>query len=1135
MPAQPWPNVAYFGLFQLDLKAGELHHDGRSVRLQEQPFQVLKMLLEHPGEVVTRDEMRRTLWPNDTIVEFDQSINAAIKKLRLALQDSAEEPRYVETVARRGYRLMVPVEWEAAQQLNAEAAKVESGALPQNATRGNLIGKKLSHYRVLQVLGGGGMGVVYKAEDLKLGRPVALKFLPEELASDARSLGRFEREARAASALDHPNICTIYEFGEHEGQPFIAMQFLEGQTLRERLAASANLSRPAEDGTTKPLPRAAPFATEELLALAIQIANGLEAAHRKGIVHRDIKPANVLITDRGEAKILDFGLAKLAPDSATIEHCTVENPQEQAGVPQTQRQEHTGIKGSDPSLTLTGASMGTAGYMSPEQVRGEKLDARTDLFSFGLVLYEMAAGERALTGETASILQAAILSDTPTPVRQLNPEVPLRLERIISKALEKDRGVRYQSATEMLADLKDLRESGRSSPSQAAVQKRGRLLSRGFGFPIGIESVSAYWLSLGVIAMAAMIGGGLHWRSHRTPKLTEKDSIVIAEFANTTGDSVFDSTLRQGLSAQLDQSPFLNLLSDQRTAQAMSLMGQPKDARLTRELALEVCQRTGSAAVLDGSISQVGTQYLLVLKAINCTNGESLARAEAQARDNNHVLNALGKMASEIRTKLGESLASVQRYDAPPEDVTTPSLEALQAFSLGILARKGDLPPTIPLFQRAVDLDHNFAMAYAQLGVVYFNLGESVRASENLRKAYQLRGQVSEREKFYIASKYDGIVTEDLEAARKDYELWQQIYPHDGNAFGGLAIVEVYCGHWDQVLALTQKADELDQGTGPSSNLISTYISLNRLDQAKALAQEGNRVLDTPYYHLALYAIAFLQRDVEGMHREAADIMGKPGWEGQILQIESDTAAYSGQYVKARELTLRAGVSAHHTDKKQNGAEYNAEAAVREALVGNAARAKQQAKTALALSNGREVEAMSAIALALAGDSMQATRLANDLDKRYPENTIVHSSFLPMIHAAIDSRSGNAGKAIKDLALAAPYELGQTGLNLEFSLYPVYLRGEAFLAAKQGNAAAAEFQKILDHPGVVQNEPIGALALLGMARANASESRTSQGADADAARVRALAAYKDFLTLWKDADPDIPTLKEAKAEYARLQ
>ncbi|HKN70898.1 MAG TPA: protein kinase [Terriglobales bacterium] len=1128
------PNRARFGDFELDLKAGEVRKGTGRILLQEQPFQILLMLVEHRGEVVTRDEIKKRLWPNDTVVEFDHSIHTAIKKLRQALGDAAESPKYVETVARRGYRLLVPVEWIEASPADPQLAVSTARSPGVESATSYLIGKKVSHYRVLEVLGGGGMGVVYKAEDLKLGRPVALKFLPEELASDARSLGRFEREARAASALDHPNICTIYEFGEHAGQSFIAMQFLEGQTLRERLAASANLSRPAEDGTTKPLPRAAPFTTEELLEVAIQIANGLEAAHDKGIVHRDIKPANIFITDRGEAKILDFGLAKLTPDSATTGHSTVENPQEQAGVRQTQPQEHSGIKRSDLSLTLTGASMGTAGYMSPEQVKGENLDARTDLFSFGLVLYEMVAGQRALTGETASILKAAILSHTPTPVRQLNPDVPPRVEGIISKALEKDRSVRYQSATEMLADLRDLRESGRSSPFRAAIQKR-RLLALGSAFAIGTPSVSVYWLSLGMIAIAAMIGGGLYWRSQRTPKLTEKDSIIIAEFANTTGDSVFDSTLRQGLSAQLEQSLFLNLLSDQRTAEAMALMGQPKDARLTKELALEVCQRTGSAAVLDGSISQVGTQYLLVLKAINCTNGESLASAEAQARDNNHVLDALGTIASEIRTKLGESPASVRKYDARPEDVTTPSLEALQAYSLGILARHGDLSPSIPLLQRAVDLDHNFAMAYAQLGAVYFNLGELVRASEYLRKAYQLRGQVSEREKFYIASRYDEIVTEDQEAARKDFELWQQIYPRDVQAPAGLAVVEAYCGHWDQFLALTQKANELGHPTEPESNLVFAYIYVNRLDQAKALAREGTQVRDSPLYHLGLYTIAFLQRDVEGMHREAADIMGKPGWADHIFQMESDTAAYSGQYVKARELTLRADDSAQRTDKKENAAEYEAEAAVREALVGNTARAKQQAKAALALSNGKEVEAISAIALALAGDSMQATRLANDLDKRYPENTILHSSFLPMIHAAIDTRSGNAGKAIKDLALAVPYELGQTDLNLGFSLYPVYLRGEAFLAAKQGNAAAAEFQKILDHPGVVQNEPIGALAHLGVARANALQARTSQGADADAARTRALAAYKDFLTLWKDADPDIPILKQAKAEYTKLQ
>ncbi len=782
------PNRARFGDFELDLKAGEVRKGTGRILLQEQPFQILLMLVEHRGEVVTRDEIKKRLWPNDTVVEFDHSIHTAIKKLRQALEDAAESPKYVETVARRGYRLLVPVEWIEASPADPQPAVSTARSPGVESTASYLIGKKVSHYRVLEILGGGGMGVVYKAEDLKLGRRVALKFLPEELAHDAAAVGRFEREARAASALNHPNICTIHGVDENAGLPFIVMELLEGQTLRELISS---IEAPALGTRAKkeflPLRR--------LLDVAIQIAAGLEAAHKKGIIHRDIKPANIFVTINEQVKILDFGVAKLQES---------EDQQPMAPGAQPSKQEWS----SQLTLTRTGSAIGTAGYMSPEQIKGEKLDARADLFSFGLVLYEMAAGQRALTGETASILQAAILSHTPTPVRQLNPEVPPRLEQIIGKALEKDRSVRYQSATEMLADLRDLRESGRYSRFRAAIQKR-RLPSLGSAFAIGTPSVSVYWLSLGVVAIAAMIGGGLYWRSQRTPKLTEKDSIIIAEFSNTTGDSIFDSTLRQGLSAQLEQSLFLNLLSDQRTAEAMALMGQPKEARLTKELALEVCQRTGSAAVLDGSISQVGTQYLLGLKAINCTNGESLASAEARARDNNHVLDALGTIATEIRTKLGESLASVRKYDARPEDVTTPSLEALQAYSLGLLARNGDLAPSIPLLQRAVDLDHNFAMAYAQLGVVYFNLGEFVRASENLRKAYQLRGQVSEREKFYIASKYDEIVTEDQEAARKDFELWQQIYPRDVDAPAGLAVVEVYCGHWDQVLALNQKANEL--------------------------------------------------------------------------------------------------------------------------------------------------------------------------------------------------------------------------------------------------------------------------------------------------------------------------------------
>jgi eukaryotic-like serine/threonine-protein kinase len=435
------PRLVRFESFEVNLRSGELWNHGEKVKLQEQSFQILAMLLAEPGEVVMRQEIQKKLWPNDTVVEFENSINAAVKKLRLALGDPADQPRYIETLARRGYRWMVPVEWG---EEPVHAATSAAGVGPAAAY---LLGKKVSHYRVLEVLGGGGMGVVYKAEDLKLGRPVALKFLPEELGTDPKALERFEREARAASAPDHPNICTIHEFGEHEGQPFIVMQFLEGHTLRERLAASVNLSRSSEDGIAGPLPPAIPFTIEEVLELAIQIANGLEAAHQKGIIHRDIKPANIFITDRGEAKILDFGLAKVVAG-------------ESAGVA-SEQDHHDGPRAASalPSLDLsqTGIAMGTASYMSPEQVRGEKLDQRTDLFSFGLVLYEMATGQQAFVGDTAPAVHDAILHRPTRPARQLNPAAPTELEQIISKALEKDRHSRYQRAAEICADLKRLR------------------------------------------------------------------------------------------------------------------------------------------------------------------------------------------------------------------------------------------------------------------------------------------------------------------------------------------------------------------------------------------------------------------------------------------------------------------------------------------------------------------------------------------------------------------------------------------------------------------------------------------------------------------------------------------------------
>ncbi len=634
------------------------------------------------------------------------------------------------------------------------------------------------------------------------------------------------------------------------------------------------------------------------------------------------------------------------------------------------------------------------------------------------------------------------------------------------------------------------------------------------------------WAVVAAVAVAGLVGGTWYWRSHPAPKLTDKDTVVLADFANTTGDPVFDGTLRQGLSAQLEQSPFLNLLSDRRVGETLSLMAQPKDARLTPELAREICERTAGAAVLDGSIAQVGTRYLLTLRVTDCVTGEALASTEAEAGDKNHVLDALGKIASESRSKLGESLASVQKYDVPPQDVTTPSLEALKSYSLAMKARTGNFELPIQLFQRAINQDPNFAMAYAQLGVIYINLGQTVRGAENIREAYELRDRVSEREKFYIASHYDHMVTGDLEAARKDYELWAQLYPRDPGAPAGLGVIYFNLGDFDKLLTMTQNSVDLAGESKLSSNLVWSYIFVNRLNDGKAMALEAQtQNQDDPLFHLNLYMIDFLQRDFAGMRREAAGLVNNPTWGHAVLEYEADTAAYGGQFAKAREFTHRAVDAAQKADNKQAAAVDEAEAAIREALAGSPALATQHAKVALSLSNGKDVEAMSAIALNLAGDSAQAMQLANDLGKHFPQDTIVQFNYLPTIRAAGELRNGDARKAIQTLAAAAPYELGLTALDAGISLYPVYLRGEAYLAVKQGSLAAAEFQKIVDHSGVVQNQLIGALAHLGQGRAYVLTGNTN----------KAQASYQDFFALWKDADSDVPILKQSKAEYAKLQ
>ena len=937
----------------------------------------------------------------------------------------------------------------------------------------SLSGYAISHYRILEKLGRGGMGVVYKAEDTRLHRFVALKFLPENVARDPHAMARFQREAEAASGLNHANICTIYDVDNQSGQPFIAMEYLEGVTLKHRIAGG-------------------PLETELILTLGIEIADALDAAHAKGIVHRDIKPANIFVSKGGHAKILDFGLAKLA--------CADDAGAGLTSKPTVESNEY---------LTGPGTAVGTVAYMSPEQVRAKELDARTDLFSFGAVLYEMATGTLAFQGESSGVMFEAILNRAPVPPSHMNPVLPSQLEDIINKCLEKDRQLRYQHASDIRADLERLKrdsEAGHITPrsSRASVARRAKR--------------DMYIAAVAVLLMLGL-AGGLYHHWYRSGKLTDKDTVVLGDFDNKTGEKVFDDTLKQALSVELGQSPFLSVISDRKAVGALQMMGHPAKERITPEVGREICLRTGSKALLGGSIASLGSHYVVHLDAVACSTGDALAREEGEADHKEDVLKVLGQASSRLRAALGESLPSVQKYEVPIEATTT-SLEALNNYSIGIrtIYQEGD-PAGIPFLKRAAELDPNFPMAYSALATSYGNLGQSMLQLQYATKAYQLRDRVNELEKLRISASYFRALGA-LEKEAQTYQLWIASYPRDAAPHGNLGSDLYLMGRYEKALAEYLEALRLAPDVVYSYvNLGAVYVNLNRLDEAKrAFDQAFAHKLDSGGLHINAYYLAFLRGEGAEMQKHLAWGAGKPGDEDSLLAIQADTEAYYGRLKKARDFSGSAAASALRAGSKETAAYWHMLAALHEAELGETGSARQAVRAGWALSPN--ATGMAALAMARSGRIDQAKALADDLEKASPADTLVKTCWLPTINAAIELKKGNSSQALAFLDIVAPYELAGPLMS-----YPAYLRGEAYLLAHNGTAAATEFQKVLDHPGVVVNYIPGAMARFQLGRAYGMAGET----------VKAKAAYQNFLTLWREADPDIPVLKQAKAEYAKLQ